>query len=163
MPQLDLNSLPQAPRSLDFGNVRIVFDCMTDGDEERGFAPGYRFRIMNDKAEEVGHLSYRVGDSDHVRLAAGHIGYEVLEPHRGHGYAAEACLALAPFISEVSGSVLITTDPDNLASIKTIKCIGATYLDEVDVPVNDPHFQRGSKRKKRYLWRPMRITSRTIT
>ena len=151
-----MKKLPPAPESLTHGRVKIVFDTMTEGDEERGFVPGYRFRIIDDQDTDVGHLSFRVGDTEHVRLAAGHIGYEVAEAHRGHGYAVDACLAIAPWVSEVSETVLITVDPDNFPSIRTVERIGATFLDEVDVPVGDPHYLRGSYRKRRYHWNPTR-------
>ena len=146
--------LPSAPRSLRHQEVSLTFVKMTPGDPSRGFIPGYHFQIRNDQGEDVGHLNFRVGESEHVCLAAGHLGYEILEAHRGHGYAAQACLALAPFIAEVSGSILITVDPDNLPSIRTVERIGASFIDEVDVPKNDPHYLRGSFRKRRYRWEP---------
>lgn len=149
-----MTQLPTAPASMSHGEVTIVFSRMTVGDESRGLVPGYHFKIINDQSEEVGHLNFRVGDTDHVRLAAGHIGFEVAEQHRGRRYAAKACLAVAPWVSEVSGTVLITVDPDNFPSIRTIEKIGATFLDEVDVPQDDPHYLRGSVRKRRYQWEP---------
>ncbi len=152
-----MNQLPQAPESLSHGGVKVVFDRMTDGDERRGLVPGYHFKMFNGQEIEVGHVNFRVGDTEHVRYAAGHVGYEVAECHRGHGYAADACLAIAPWIAEVSGTVLITVDPDNVPSIRTLERIGAVFVDEVDVPEGDPHFMRGAYRKRRYRWAPSRI------
>ncbi len=156
-----MNQLPKAPESLRYGKVKIVFDRLTEGDTERGFAPGYHFKILNTNCVEVGHFNFRVRDSEHVRLAAGHIGYEILEEHRGHGYAGDACLAASQWIADiaqkVSQEILITTDPDNIPSIRTIERIGATFLDEVSVPIGDPHYLRGSYRKRRYRWRPASI------
>ena len=149
-----MTQLPTAPDSMSHEGVTIVFSRITNGDKARGFVPGYHFKILNDQHVEVGHLNFRVGDTEHVRLAAGHIGFEIAEEHRGNGYAGSACLAAAPWISEVSGTVIITVDPDNLPSIRTIERIGANYLDEVDVPHGDPHYLRGSLRKRRYQWRP---------
>ena len=150
----EMKSLPEAPNSLTHGEVSLVFDRMTDGDETRGFVPGYHFKIFNNKAVEVGHLNFRIGDTAHVKYAAGHIGYEVAENFRGHGYAADACFALAPWIAQISPEVLITVDPSNTPSIRTIERIGASFIDEVDVPEGDPHFLRGSFRKRRYRWNP---------
>lgn len=144
------------------GPVTLVFSKMTEADEARGFVPGYHFKILNDLFEEVGHLNFRVGNTEHVRLAAGHIGFEIAERHRGHRYAANACLAAAAWVSEVSGEVVITVDPDNLPSVRTIERIGATFVDEVDVPKGDPHYLRGSLRKKRYRWIPAKeVSART--
>jgi tagatose 1,6-diphosphate aldolase len=124
------------------------------GDPSKGFVPAYHFSIENTQGFEVGHLNFRVGDSDHVRLAAGHVGFAISEEHRGHGYAGDACLAIGPWVAEKSGQVLITTDPENFASTATLNRVGAAYRDEVEVPQGDPHFQRGSYRKLRFDWCP---------
>ncbi|YCM44129.1 GNAT family N-acetyltransferase [Verrucomicrobiaceae bacterium 227] len=116
--------------------------------------PGYHFRIFDRKDVDVGHLNVRVGMTEHIRLAAGHIGFEIAAEHRGHGYAEDACLATASWIATISEEVLITVDPGNEASIRTIERIGGILIDEVEVPPGDPHFLRGSKRKLRYRWRP---------
>jgi len=50
--------------------------------------------------------------------------------------------------------VTITCDPDNWASRRTIERLGAELVDEVAVPADDPHYQRGSRTKKRYRWTP---------
>ena len=147
-------TLPLSPSSFEYEDVAVAFDRMTAGDERLGFVPGYHYRILNETGVEVGHINFRVGDSEHVRLAAGHIGYEIAEHWRGRGYASKACLALGDWVRQVSGSVLLTVDPDNYPSIRTIERIGAAYLDTVDVPVGDPHYLRGSRRKKRYRWQP---------
>ncbi|MGO8698819.1 MAG: GNAT family N-acetyltransferase [Limisphaerales bacterium] len=95
-----------------------------------------------------------VGDTEHVRICAGHIGFEVLKEFRGHSYALEACRAVAPFVRSIYRVVTITANPDNHASIRTIERLGATFSDEVPVPPHDPGFQRGARRKKRYKWTP---------
>jgi hypothetical protein len=32
--------------------------------------------------------------------------------------------------------------------------LGAEFVDEVIVPAHDPHYQRGSRSKRRYKWTP---------
>jgi hypothetical protein len=32
--------------------------------------------------------------------------------------------------------------------------LGAGFVDEIPVPPHDPHYQRGSRSKKRYRWTP---------
>jgi tagatose 1,6-diphosphate aldolase len=49
---------------------------------------------------------------------------------------------------------LLTCDPDNLASRRTIELLGALFIDELLVPPNDPHYARGSKTKLRFQWTP---------
>lgn len=149
-----MGSLRSPPSLLRADEVTLEFSHLTEGDASKGFVPGYHFRILNGTGEDVGHINFRVGDSEHIRLAAGHIGFEIKPPHRGHGYGRQACFAIAPWVTKVSQKVLITSDPDDVPSLKTIERICAVYLDEVDVPEDDPHYSRGSRRKRRFEWEP---------
>jgi len=146
--------LPNPPDGLSFGQVHLRFDRLVPGDQAHGFVPAYHFRVLDPAGADVGHINFRVGDTEHVRIAAGHIGFEILAPFRGHGYAYEACCALAPFVRSIYKTVTITCDPDNYASSRTIERLGAKFVDEVPIPPHDPQFLRGSRRKKRYQWTP---------
>ena len=146
--------LPKPPENLSSGEVLLRFANIVAGDSERGLVPYYHFRILDAEGTDVGHINFRVGDNAHVQLCAGHIGYEVQESFRGHGYALKACRALAPFVRVFYSSVIITSDPDNHASLRTIERLGASFIDEIEVPPHDPQYQRGSRRKKRYRWMP---------
>lgn len=153
---IQMSLLPPAPDTFEFSDVTVRFAKVTDGDSSKGFVPGYHFRILDAAMADVGHINVRVGESEHVRLAAGHIGFEIKEPYRGHRYAMKACLAVSPWLSGLGARFLITVDPDNIPSLRTIERIGAVFVDEVEVPKNDPHFARGSRRKRRYEWVPNR-------
>lgn len=153
-------SLPLAPIFLRHDDVELRFDCLTEGDEEKGFVPGYRFQVHREDGVRVGRIHFRVGETRHVQMYAGHIGYEVAEEFRGCGYARKACLALAPFVAEVSGEVVVTSNLDNAASLRTIEGIGAEFVDEVDVDPEDPHYDGGRNvRKRRYRWAPTPLPS----
>ena len=78
----------------------------------------------------------------------------VAAPQRGRRYALSACRALAPLARATRRELILTCDPDNLASRRTIELLGAVYLDEVAVPVDDPQYERGSRSKLRFLWMP---------
>ena len=136
------------------GEVNLRFVRLIPGDPARGIVPAYHFRIVLADGSDAGHLNFRVGDTGHVRISAGHIGFGVDVAFRGHGYARGACVAVAPFVRKFYEAVIITCDPDNHASRRTIEHLGATFLDEVPVPPNDPQYQRGSRRKRRYQWTP---------
>ena len=136
--------------TLSFGEVSLRFVRVIPGDPSRDFVPAYHFRILISDGSDVGHINFRVGDTEHVRVCAGHIGFEILEPFRAHGYSLQACRAIAPFVRSVYDAVTITCDPDNQASRRTIERLGAGFTDEVAVPPHDPHFQRGSRTKRRY-------------
>lgn len=146
------DDLPPPAEPLVSGAVSLRFQEIFHGAPSFGLVPAYRFAIVAGGVD-VGTFGFRVGDTDHVRLTAGHIGYNVDEPHRGHGYARLACLAAAPLVVQFYDEVIITCDPDNLPSIRTIERLGATFIDEVPVPPDDPHYIRGSRFKRRYVWR----------
>ena len=148
------DNLPVPPETLSSADVSLRFVKVVPGEPSKGFVPFYHFRIMTVGGIDVGHINFRIGDTEHVRICAGHIGFEIDESHRGHGYAFQACRALAPFVRSVYEAVIITCDPDNQASRRTIERLGASFMDEVAVPPNDPHYQGGSRRKRRYTWTP---------
>jgi tagatose 1,6-diphosphate aldolase len=142
------------PGNLSFGDVRLRFVQVIAGEPSKGFVPAYHFRIVNAGASDVGHINFRIGDTEHVHFCAGHIGFEIREEFRGHGYAYQACCAIAPFVRSVYRGVMITCDSDNFASIKTICRLGARFIDEVPVPPHEPAYLRGSRIKRRYEWIP---------
>jgi tagatose 1,6-diphosphate aldolase len=152
-PTIQLLQVP--PGSLSSDEVSLRFDKIVPGDPALGFVPYYHFRIiLAADGADAGHINFRVGDTEHVRICAGHIGFVVLEAFRGHGYALQACRALAPFVASIYDSVIITCDPDNLASRRTIERLGACFIDQVPVPPHYPSYQKGSRHKRRYQWKP---------
>lgn len=48
--------------------------------------------------------------------------------------------------------LIITCNPDNIASRKTCENLGANLLEIVDVPEENDLYQRGEKEKCRYEW-----------
>jgi len=147
-------SAPPADLELSYGQVLLRFDKIIPGDVELDFVPCYHFRILLADACDVGRINFRVGETDHVTFIAGHIGYEITEAFRGHSYALQACRAIAPLVRSVYPSVIITSNPDNLASVRTIEKLGAVFMDEVPIPPHDPHYLRGARTKLRYRWNP---------
>ena len=146
-------TLPKPPESLALDSVSLRFSKVVAGESARGFVPYYHYRIFVD-GSDVGHINLRVGDTEHVRLSAGHIGFGIASPHRGRRYALYACRALAPFARSIRSELILTCDPGNHASRRTIELLGAIFLDEVPVPSHDPHYMRGSRTKQRFLWTP---------
>jgi predicted acetyltransferase len=142
------------PDNLASGEIRLQFDSIVPGDPARGFVPYYHFHILERTKGEIGHINFRVGNTGHVLVCAGHIGYQIEEQFRGQGYALQACRAITPWVRSFYKSVTITSDPDNPASISTIEKLGAVFVDEVAVPKDDPHYLRGSRTKRRYRWEP---------
>ena len=146
--------LPDPPKNLFSGDVALHFSRCMPGDKVLGFAPYYHFKIMLENTTAVGHINFRVGDTQHVRLYAGHIGFEINESYRGNHYARQACRAIAPCVRILYTTVVITCDPENMASRRTIESIGAHYVNTVSVPPGEAHYLRGSRHKMRYHWTP---------
>lgn len=140
------------PTDLGSGPVRLRFEETVPGDAARGLVPSYHFKIFDESGTEVGHINFRVGATRHVRMTAGHIGYVILPEHRGYSYSYHACLALAPFIRLHYDRVVLTADPDNVPSIRIIEKLGASFINGTLVPVDDPAYAKGARRKRRYEW-----------
>lgn len=147
-----MSDLPDAPGDLQYDGVRLVFEHSVEGVPHLGYVPYYHFHIVDNLGVVLGHINFRVGDTEHVQMVAGHIGYAIHAEHRGNGYAAKACIALRPWARMFYSQVWLTADPGNAASIKTILKLGARHVDTVDVPPHEIQYQQGSKRKCRYLW-----------
>ncbi|MBI1177574.1 GNAT family N-acetyltransferase [bacterium] len=143
--------LPEPPEGLTYEDVSLFYVGVMPGDENRGIVPYYHHRILVDSAD-VGHINFKVGDTDHVRLYAGHVGFSVKPVYRGHGYAGKACRALTPLLARHYDDVILTADPENLASRRTIEGLGACFENEVPVPLDDPQAASGSRFKRRYRW-----------
>lgn len=144
--------LPNSPRNLRGDRVLLRYSRILPGDSARGYLPAYHYRILIKSGTDAGHINFRVGDEPHDRYVAGHIGFEIAPEFRGARLAYRACRALQNWAAWVSGSVIITCDPDNLASRRTIELLGARFLGERMVPPDDPAYAEGSRRKLRYEW-----------
>jgi predicted acetyltransferase len=75
--------LPKPAEYLKFESVVLHFSKVIPGEAARGLVPYYHYRITVNGAD-VGHINLRVGYTEHVRLSAGHIGFEIAAPYRGY-------------------------------------------------------------------------------
>lgn len=138
---------------LQYGPVKLLFRKVVETDSTRGLVPFYHFEILKINGEVVGHINFKNGETEHVLQYAGHVGYEIKEPYRGNGYAYFACLALKPFLKRKYDQIILTSDPQNFSSIRTIEKLGAKFINEVVVPQNDPAYGSGSRNKLRFVWK----------
>lgn len=142
------------PLNMHSGPVKLIFEKIVDVEPEGELVPFYHFKITDKEGAIVGHINFKAGDTNHIRQCVGHIGYEILPEYRGNSYAYFACDAIKPFIRAFYEKVILTSDPENIPSIKTIEKLKAKFLNEQMVPPNDPSYKSGSKKKKRYEWEP---------
>jgi tagatose 1,6-diphosphate aldolase len=101
--------------------------------------------------EELGVINLRCSSVPHIEQYAGHVGFAVHEPHRGHRYAARSIALLIAFSKQLKfESVYITCDPENVASRRSIELAGGEYLGIMDVPANCIIHKTGHPLKCRY-------------
>lgn len=95
--------------------------------------PYYYYETLVDNLP-VGKISIRIGDNFHTYYN-GHIGYEVDEGARGHGYARRAC-GLVLDVARFHGMsrLYITCAEDNAPSWHTIEGLGGRLLEICEVP-----------------------------
>ena len=136
------------------GPIKLIFEKLIEVEPSAELVPYYHFKIAIDNGTIVGHINFKVGDTQHIRRCVGHIGCEILQDYRGNNYSYFACNAVRPFIRTIYDKVILTSDPNNMASIKIIKKLNAKFLNEIIVPAHDPSYKSGARRKKRYEWRP---------
>ncbi|MBD5085352.1 MAG: GNAT family N-acetyltransferase [Clostridiales bacterium] len=81
--------------------------------------------------------------NEYLEKYAGHIGYSVRPVERRKGYAKEALRLALPFCKEIGlDRVLISCEPDNLGSRRTILANGGVYECTVHEPGEDIDLER---------------------
>lgn len=101
----------------------------------KGWLPYYIFDIYLN-GNEIGNLILREG-SYFQRYYDGHVGYEIYPQYRGNNYAYLACkLLFNEAIKLGFHSLIITCDPGNIASKKTIEKLGAKFIEQAKIPLN---------------------------
>lgn len=131
-------------------NMQLKLIDYIDKNLPKGFTPYYLFSIVVDE-KEVGRITLRKG-SRQEHYFDGHIGYHIEPEYRGHHYAGQACLLL----QEMMGfqEVILTCDPDNVASLKTIQGLGAVFLERKVIPIKQRRFfSYDEKEKMIFLWK----------
>lgn len=129
-------------------------------EDVQGWSPYYIYDIYVASIQEsVGRIVFRCG-SDMEHEFAGHIGYSIDEPYRGHHYAFLACMALKAFMISLGYThVLITCSPDNIASKKTIEKLGAKYVETKPIPRDlRKEFAVNETHKRIYYWQLQKET-----
>lgn len=122
------------------------------GNPAINYVPAYKFKMtLVGQDEEIGRIELRVGNTDHVVMYGGHVGYGVTPEHRGHRYAARACRLLLPLArSHGLKAIWITCNPENVASRRTCELAGAELVEIVDLPEDTDMYQEGERQKCRY-------------
>lgn len=136
------------------GLIRLRLISYQNGSDYVGFLPTYYFSIV--KVEnpyiEVGRCDLRIGQAPEIPYA-GHIGYRVHVHHRGRNYAKKATKLLLGFADELGiERLLITCDPDNIPSRKTLESLGGIYEGILTVPRDSVCYRVGDRLKCQFWY-----------
>ena len=120
---------------------------------ELGYADCITFDIIEKASDEIaGEISLRIGE-DAALFYVGHIGYHINPSYRGRRFARHACQLCRPLLKRFGmDTVVITTDEDNLPSIRTCEGLGCELESTVDVPLWYVNKFQISTRKRRYIF-----------
>lgn len=109
-----------------------------------GFVPQTTLWAVADD-QFVGRISIRHTLNDALRIEGGHIGYDTVPSFRGRGVAREMLRRALPVAASLGlGSVLITCDDTNQASIRVIEVNGGQ--------LRETKLLRPDRPPKRYYW-----------
>jgi predicted acetyltransferase/thymidylate kinase len=119
------------------GDLELRLKETSPGEAAKGIVPEYKFAMINPLTRlEMGRIHLRVSLTEKLKEYGGHIGYEVYEVNRGHHYAARSCRLLFPLIRKLKiNPVVITCDPENTPSVKTIESLGARLVASKEVEI----------------------------
>ncbi len=111
-------------------------------------APVYVFNICLINTEIiVGEINLRVGENSSI-FYNGNIGYEVIEQYRGNHVALKASKLIISLAKQHNmKALLITCNPDNLASRRTCELMGAKLLQIADLPQDSELYLEGERQK----------------
>lgn len=117
------------------------------------FDPYWIYLIVIDNIE-IGRITLRSGD-DINHMYDGHIGYGIEKEYRGHNYSYLACLLLKDImINKGYDHVILTCDPNNIASRKIIEKLGALFLEKRTIPKQlRKYYPNNEKERLIYKWR----------
>jgi predicted acetyltransferase len=140
------------PARLRDDDLQLALSESFGGNAAKNLVPAYRFAIQHAYwGWRMGEIELRLGNTHHIRMYAGHIGYEIFPAYRGHHYAARAVKLLLPLArTEGIETVWITCNPDNYASRRTCELAGFELVEIVDLPPTSDMYREGERQKCRY-------------
>lgn len=121
-----------------------------DAQVEKGYVPAYKFDICLLDGRKIGLCDLRVGHNDNTKIG-GNIGYMIEEEYRGNHYAAKACRLLFKLSkAHEMDHLIITCDPTNHASARTIELAGGSFIETCDIPESHEMREKGRHKVKIY-------------
>jgi len=127
--------------------IQLILEKTVEGNAEKDWVPAYHFAICNDRGIKMGVCDLRIGHNEKLYYG-GNIGYRIDAEYRGKHYAGKACLLLFELARKHNLEYLIITcNPDNIASRKTCEYAGGKLLEVVELPADSDMRERGETQK----------------
>lgn len=121
-----------------------------DENKEKQWVPAYYFDICFHDGTVIGTCDLRIGYNQNTYIG-GNIGYQIYEEYRGHNYALKACrLLFKQAIKHNMKYIIITCNPTNIASYKTIEKAGGKLLGIEIIPKSHDLYALGRRYSKVY-------------
>ena len=116
-------------------NITLQLDRAQEGSDQKGYVPAYHFYIIDkNTGKKAGRCDLRLGHNERLYYG-GNIGYTVFPDFRGDHFAQKACRVLFKLAkAHEMEYVLITCDPDNIASRKTLEGLDGELLGVYPLP-----------------------------
>lgn len=104
--------------------------------------------VLHDTSIRVGSIDLRL-KMDESMYYYGHVGYNIIPRYRGNNYSYEACKLLFKEAKSRYNldELILTCNPDNIASYKTLKKLNGELIEVVQVPKDHELYKLGDKMK----------------
>lgn len=142
---VDLVERARVSEKTSFDGVPTVFYDIYVSGSNLGSNQGSNLSGSNLK---VGKCDLRL-KNDGFMYYYGNVGYNIKESYRGHHYAYYACKILFKIAKEEFGmkELIITCNPDNDASYKTLKRLGGKFVEIAQIPYDHELYEKGDRFK----------------
>lgn len=128
------------PIQMEDNSLILQLNSTSNADLNLNRVPSYHFDIiLKNLNKRIGYIDFRVALNERLSVYGGHVGYGIDTEFRGHNYAAKSCLLLFEFIKKHNlKEILITCDPNNIASKRTCEIIGGKLIktEKVEIEPN---------------------------
>lgn len=106
---------------------------------------------LRGKYNKIGRITLRLGNNEDIYYF-GNIGYSISKNYRGNYLAAKACLLIKELLKKykIKSEIIITVNPQNIASQKTCIYIGCNFIETVKIPKHSQFYTYGNNIKCRY-------------
>ncbi|MBI9011308.1 MAG: GNAT family N-acetyltransferase [Clostridiales bacterium] len=120
-------------KTLKDDEIELVIVRTADENKKKGYVPAYYFDIVKDDIT-IGCIDCRIGYNESTYYG-GNVGYTIKEAYRGHGFATKAVLLLKELAKKHKMThLIITCNPDNIASKRTCEKAGAVFVEKAELP-----------------------------